>query len=441
MKIVMLGIDTLRADHLSCYGYFRQTSPNIDAIAAEGFAFTNCFSVSNCTHPGFTAIFSGLYPESSGIVSHWSRVDPPEGAPMLAEVLHGARLVTAAIDCLHHAWESAHRLYPWFRRGYDIYEWPWHKLAHAPGSPRRVCELISELADRDFFLFYHPWHPHSPYDPPQECRIFTPPASGAIEETAALYDAEIYFTDLEVGQIVEALKQARIFDETLIVITADHGEIMGEERVVLGRKFNWGHIDLCDECVRVPLIFRWPGRVPAGRCDALVQQPDLLPTMLELAGISPSLGLDGTSLVPVMQGRQPGRETVHFVENTYQKKRAIRTRTQKFMRHGQPEISSVVRRELYDLEADPLEQFNEVDRQPDIASELEAKMDRWVRETLAKAGRESDPLFEQEPTGYNLPPAGVQEGQTLSHVYDFAARRGVRLPKADAGAEGPQQPA
>jgi len=441
MKIVMLGIDTLRADHLSCYGYFRQTSPNIDAIAAGGFSFANCFSVSNCTHPGFTAIFSGLYPESSRIVSHWSRVDPPESAPMLAEVLRDAHLVTAGIDCLYHGWESIHRLYPWFRRGYDIYEWPWRKLAHDPGSPRRVCELIRELAGRDFFLFYHPWHPHSPYGPPQECRIFSPVASGAVEETAALYDAEIYFTDLEVGQIVAALKQAGILDETLIVITADHGEIMGEERTVLGRKFNWGHIDLCDECVRVPLILRWPGRVPVGRSDALVQQTDILPTIAQLAGAAQPPDLDGISLVPVMEGGAPGRETVHFVENTYQKKRAIRTRTHKFMRHGQPEMSSVVRRELYDLETDPLEQFNEVDRQPEIAKELEARMDRWVREMLAKAGRESDPLLEQEPTGYNLPRAGAQEGQTLSQVYDFAARRGAGLPQHEAGPAGPQQAA
>ena len=438
MNILLLAIDTLRADHLSCCGYFRRTSPHIDSIAAEGFAFTHCFSVSNCTHPGFTAILSGLYPETSGIVSHWSRVDPPEGRPMLAEILHGAGFVTAAIDCLHHGWESAHRLYPWFGKGYDIYEWPWRKLGHDPGAPQRVCELFSQLADRDFFLFYHPWHPHSPYEPPEDCRIFQPAAPGEIEETTALYDAEIYFTDREVGQIISALKQAGIYDETLIIITADHGEIMGEERTVLGRKFNWAHIDLCDESIRIPLIFRLPGKVPAGKSDALVQQPDILPTILELAGIEPPQ-VDGLSLVPVMKRRAPGRETIHLLENTYQKKRAIRTRTHKFMRHGQPELASVVRRELYDLKADPLEQFNEVDRQPDIAQALEQKMDQWVAEMLAKAGRESDPFLDQALTGYQLPRAGAREGQRLSHVYDFAARLGLSPLQPETKPAGPEQ--
>ena len=439
MKIVMLGIDTLRADHSSCYGYFRQTTPNIDAVAADGFVFEDLFSVSNCTHPGFTAIFSGLYPESSGIVSHWSRVDPPESTRMLAEVLHDAHFVTAAVDNLYHGWETQHRLYPWFRKGYDIYEFHGRKLGHDPANIGRVCELIAELADTDFFLFYHPWHPHSPYEPPLECRIFEPPASGEIEKTIALYDAEIYFTDLEVGRIISALKQARIYDDTLIVITADHGEIMGEERVVLGWKFNWGHIDLGDECLRVPLILRWPGKVPRGRSDALAQQPDILPTIAELAGVEQPPDVDGRSLVPVMQKGAPGRETVHFIENTYQKKRGIRTRTHKFMRHGQPEMSSVVKRELYDLQADPLEQFNEVERAPEIARELEAIMDRWVAEMLAKAGRDSDPLFEQETTAYHLPMAEVTEERRLSQVYDFAARRCSAAPKPEAESPGPMQ--
>lgn len=438
MKILLLGIDTLRADHLSCYGYFRQTSPNIDAVAREGFAFTRCFSVSNCTHPGFTAILSGLYPETSGIVSHWSRVDPPEGRPMLAEVLKRAGHVTAAVDCLLHGWESQHRIYPWFGRGYDIYEWPWKKLAHDPGAPQRVCELIAELADKDFFLFYHPWHPHSPYEPPEDCRIFSPVADGEIEETTALYDGEIYFTDREVGQIIAALKEAGIYDDTLIVITADHGEVMGEERTVLGRKFNWAHIDLGDESVHIPLIFRLPGKVPVGESDALVQQPDIMPTILELAGVE-CPQVDGMSLVPVMTQGAPGRETVHLVENTYQKKRAIRTATHKFMRHGQPELQSVVRRELYDLQADPLEQFNEVDRQPDIARELEANMDEWVRMMLQRAGRTCDPLLEQQLTGYQLPRAGPREGQRLSQVYDFAARRRPGSRVAPAPGRGPAQ--
>lgn len=421
MKIVMIAVDTLRADHLSCYGYHRQTSPNIDAIAREGFVFTNCFAVSNCTHPGFTAIFAGLYPETSGIVSHWSAVDLADDRPMLAEILGRHGLVTAAVDNLYDAWRKGHRLYPWFRRGYERYDFPREKHSHSSKNCDLACQWIRELAQSDFFLLYHPWHPHAPYEPPDECRVFRAASDDPIEQKVALYDAEIYFTDIQVGRVVRALKDAGIYDDTLLIVTSDHGEIMGEERVVLGARFNFGHIDLHDECLRVPLIWRWPKRIRAGQSDALVQQPDILPTLLELADI-PCPPVDGVSLAPVMAGKRWSRETAHFLENTYQKKRGMRTRRHKFLRHYEEQLQSVVRRELYDLEADPLEQVNEVDRQPELARELNARMEQWVREMVQKAARTVDPLVEQPITNAHFRESARTKESALSHVYSFAAR-------------------
>ena len=422
MKIVMIAVDTLRADHLSCYGYRRQTTPNIDSVAREGFVFANCFAVSNCTHPGFTAIFAGLYPETSGIVSHWSAVDLPDNRPMLAEILHDRGLTTAAVDNLCHAWQKSHRLYPWFRRGYDRYEFPRQKHSHSSSNCDLACRWIRELARGDFVILYHPWHPHAPYEPPKECRIFETASADPIEQTVALYDAEIYFTDIQVGRVIEALKDAGIYDETLLIITSDHGEIMGEERIVLGTRFNFGHIDLHDECLRVPLIWRWPGRIQPGRSDAMIQQPDILPTLLELADI-PCPEVDGVSLAPVMNGKQWSREEVHFLENTYEKKRGIRTRQHKFLRHYEEELQSVVRRELYDLEADPLEQANEVDRRPELSEALNAQMEQWVQEMLKKAGRTADPLLEQPIANCTLRESGRMKESAHTHVYSSSLRR------------------
>jgi arylsulfatase A-like enzyme len=316
------------------------------------------------------------------------------------------------------------RLYPWFRRGYDFYEFPRPDREHSSGNCDLVCDLIREHAADDFLLFYHPWYPHEPYDPPADCRPFAWDHNDPLAEIVARYDGEIVFTDREVGRIVEALRAAGIYDETLVIITADHGEIMGEGRLALGHRFNTSHIDLGDECLRVPLILRLPGAVPLGRSDALVQQPDLLPTLADLAGWRLPRPVDGVSLVPIMRGEAgAAREAVHFMENTYQQQRGIRTRTHKLKRHFGPG-DSAPRRELYDLQADPLEQFNIVDIEPRIADDLEARMNGWVAERLAAAGRGEDPLLAQEITNdYLHTPGRFPSERPLAHAYVWKARQ------------------
>jgi arylsulfatase A-like enzyme len=424
MRIVIIAVDTLRADHLGCYGYVRPTSPRLDAVAVEGFVFTDCFGVGNCTHPGFTALFTGRYPETTGITAHWTRVDLADDVPMLAEIAAANGLRTLAVDNLCDRWREHHRLYPWFRRAYDAYEYRQDAAGHAAANCDFVCDLIRTHAADDFLLFYHPWYPHAPYDPPADCRRFDWDASDPLADVVARYDGEILYTDREIGRIVQALQAAGIYDETLLVVTSDHGEIMGEDRLVRGHRFNTSHIDLGDECLRVPLVLRWPERVPAGRSDALVQQPDLLPTLADLAGWTLPRPVDGISLVPVMRGEAGAvRDAVHFMENTYQKQRGLRTRTHKLKRNFDPG-DSVVRRELYDLQADPLEQFNIVDVEPRIADDLEARMNRWVAERLAVCGRSGDPLLTQDVTAdYLRQPGRFDSERQVAHAYIWKARQ------------------
>jgi len=423
MKIVMIAVDTLRGDHLGCCGYHRPTSPHVDAIAADGFVFTRCFAIGNCTHPGFSALVSGCYPETTGIVSHWTPVDLSEEIPTLAQTARANGLLPLAVDNLCDRWEKHHRRYPWFRRAYEVYRFEQDALGHATDNCDLVCDLIREHAGEDFFLFYHPWYPHEPYDPPADCMPFEWDKADALAEVAARYDGEIVYADREVGRIAEALQSAGIYDDTLVIVTADHGEIMGEDRCVLGHRFNASHIDLGDECLNIPLVMRLPGVVPAGRSDALAQQPDLLPTVADLAGWPLLRPVDGASLAPVMRGEaQAARESVHFMENTYQKQRGIRTRTHKLKRNFEPG-DSVVRRHLYDLRADPLEQFNIVDIEPGLADDLEARMEAWVAERLAAAGRSEDPLLARPITNDLLrKPERFEYQRRLTHADIWRAR-------------------
>lgn len=418
MKIVLIAVDTLRADHLGCCGYHRPTSPNLDAVAAEGFLFTHCFAVGNCTHPGFTALFTGCYPETTGITAHWTLVDLPDAIPMLAEIAKANGLRTLALDNLHDRWQERWRLYPWFRRAYDVYECAQDSNAHESANCDLVCDLIRRHAADDFLLFYHPWYPHAPYQPPADCQAFDWDKDDPLADVIARYDGEIVYTDREIARIVEALRAAGIYDETLLIVTSDHGEIMGEDRVVRGHRFNISHIDLGDECLRVPLVLRLPRAVPSGRSEVLVQQPDLLPTIAELAGWRLPRAVDGASLVPAMRGDVACvRDAVHFMENTYQKQRGIRTRTHKLKLNLDPG-DSAPGRELYDLEADPLEQFNIVDVERDLAGELEARMAAWVRERLAAAGRTEDPLLAQDITSDALrKPGRFAHERSLAHAY------------------------
>jgi arylsulfatase len=424
MKLVLIAVDTLRADHLSGYGYHRSTSPHLDAVAAEGFVFTQCLAVSNCTHPGFTALFTGCYPETTGITAHWTRVDLPLEIPMLAEIAKANGLLTFAVDNLHDRWRERWRLYPWFRRAYDVYEYAQDPDAHESANCDLVCDLIRKHAADDFLLFYHPWYPHGPYQPPTDCQPFKWDKDDPLADVVARYDGEIVYTDREIARIVEALRAAGIYDETLFVITSDHGEIMGEERLVRGHRFNLSHIDLGDECLHVPLVLRWPGSVPTGRSAAMVQQPDLLPTIAGLAGWNLPAQVDGISLCSVTRGDASSvRDTAHFMENTYQKQRGIRTTTHKLKRNLDPG-DSAPRRELYDLAADPLEQSNIADVEPTLADELEERMVAWVRERLAVAGRSDDPVIAEDiaSDAMRKPDRFAQE-RKLAHAYTWKARQ------------------
>jgi len=430
MNLVFVAIDTLRADHLSCYGYGRPTSSNIDAVAARGVLFEDFYSVGNCTHPGFTAMFTGMYPESTGIVNHWTRIDLGEDVPTMAERFARAGYQTAAIDNLCHGWvQRGEREYTWFRRGYQHYEYPEGSGFYQPSAEcvALACDWLEKNARSPFLLALHVWNPHAPYNkapkefyrfyegadpcdpnldymPPNtrrsQQRVFKMPVTDPGYVVAA-YDAEIAYTDHSLGTLFERIEALGLGDDTLILITSDHGEIMARPRWALGRPWCFGHIGLHEGCLRLPLIIAGGPAAKGVRVPGPFQLVDIVPTLIDVFGLEESTALDGVSLAPgLSRDSMPARDAVFVSENTYQKQRAVMKWPWKYMRF-EADYESMPKRSLFHLETDPHEVINLIDYLPDQANSL----DQALNECVARATRgRPDPLKAQDVSKRLAPP-------------------------------------
>jgi arylsulfatase len=426
MKIIMISLDTLRADRLGCYGYDLPTSPYLDRIASQGVVFEKAFAADIPTEVAHTGIFTGKVGMTTGVVSHGSEQSHlPKSVDWLPTMLRKAGMTTAAVDNLYHLKE-------WFARGYQYYMNTIGKQRWIDG--RTVTDLakswIREHRDENFFLFLHYWDPHTPYLPPKSyvpdfydmSRNPYDPNNRSMEAAYnhvaypffkhhhykllgpvtdaqyvdALYDAEIRYLDDYLKELDEFLEQQGIVEDTLLVLFGDHGESLTEHDIY------WDHCGLYDPTVHVPLIMRWPGKMPAGRrVSGLVQQVDILPTVLEAirkANIAEQPlqdppGIDGRSLWSCIEGAAEGtQERVYLSECAWQAARAIRTPTHKFIRTWDAGPFRRPKRELYDLVRDPQETVNIAETECELADRFEAELNLWVEQKLA--GR-PDPMMQQ----------------------------------------------
>jgi arylsulfatase len=424
MNIVFIDVDTLRADHLGCYGYAKPTSPAIDRLAAEGVLFERCYAPGIPTTPAHTTIYTGMHPLSHNIVSHGGAVDLNRKIPVFPERLQQAGYTTCAVDNLFD-------MKPWLARGYEYYINPSHKhrvrllVTCEEINARAIPWLKAQAGAKEpFFLFVHYWEPHTPYLPPQKYRQFYDGADpfdphikslepikqtpfwgmwgdtwfrklGPITDpdyVVSLYDGEIRHVDDGIAELLAALDESGLADETLVLFTADHGEVMVRKGIY------FDHHGLYEENIRVPLILRWPGQIPAGRrVDEFVQHMDFAPTLLGLAGASLPETVEGKDFSGLATGQSPAPlwDRVVCCENTWQSKWAVRTDTHKLILSRAPDPYGNRPREFYDLTADPGETRNLVDEQPALADELTEWLESWIADGLARAGRTEDPLCEQ----------------------------------------------
>jgi arylsulfatase A-like enzyme len=402
-NLLIITIDTLRADHLGCYGYQRGTTPVIDEFAGRGVLFENVVCQSSQTLPSHASIFTGMNPRTHKAISHESKVDP--GLKTLAEMLHDRGYTTGAFIS-SHALDVDYGL----DQGFDTY-WEIHKeLTLRQRDLARLMELdptteaaaswLRDQHDSGFFLWIHWFHPHRPYNPPPRyLQAFAGGYSGSadsspefimkvwrqeiqisqadVDHLVGRYDGEIAFTDVQVGKILGELDSLGLIGNTIVIITADHGEILYEHEHYFGHD-----IALYDECLMIPLIVHAPGtETAAGRINQLVQSLDVLPTVLDLLEIDHPDGLEGRSLIPLMDGGAESTaeycfsETFPFPEKCLPR-HAVRTTDAKLI--WKEAGSEQLIKELYDLVADPGETHNLYDEHPDFATHLDSVLTVWI---------------------------------------------------------------
>ena len=422
-NVLLITVDTLRADHLGCYGYHRDTSPNIDKLAAQGVTFERFYCAAIPTQPSYTTMYTGQHPMTHGVVAHGGKAELDKEAPFLPQLFLDGEYTTCAVDNMVQ--ERS-----WFIRGYEFYINPGVKRPLLLGVTceelnARILPWLRQHREEPFFLMIHYWDPHWPLDPPAHLRdLFyegnpTDPANHSLDEwwqhplgalardtwarraegpltdaryIEALYDQEIRHLDEGVGELLAAVDELGLADNTLVMLVGDHGESMTEHGIY------FEHHGLYDPVIHIPMILRLPGRIPAGlRTQAMFQNHDLAPTLLEAADLWVPDEMDGISYWSHATGEATdgGREQCISVECTWQAKWSLRTGTHKFILSREPDLYGNPPRELYDLVADPGETHNLADEEPELTSRLEAQLEGWISERLSELGKEEDPLREQ----------------------------------------------
>ncbi|MEM9597294.1 MAG: sulfatase, partial [Acidobacteriota bacterium] len=332
-NLLLISIDTLRADHLGTYGYGRDTSPNIDALAAKGVVFEKAIAQAPWTTPSHMSLLTSLWPSTHGVVSTREALAP--SIPTLASVLRQEGYGTAAF--CGGVTMSGQR---GFDHGFDRYRETFTFLDD--DETRGVWRWLDERSGEPFFLFLHTFEVHAPYTHPHFVegeaaqRELAPLLSGVLgqesiqesqrlkrglqgaglfdrEITEALYDGGIRYTDAWVGEVLAALDARGLRKNTLVVLTSDHGDEFGEHDPLAIYDAH-GH-SLYDELLHIPWIMAFEGRLPAERRVAeQVRSIDVMPTVLELMGLPEQSGLQGTSLAAPLLSDEPIPSLVAFSE-------------------------------------------------------------------------------------------------------------------------------
>jgi choline-sulfatase len=373
-NLLIITVDTLRADHVGAYGYQGARTPVMDGLARRGVRFSQAFSHVPLTLPSHCSLFTGFLPLTHGVRDNGERLGP---TPItLAQIARGRGYATAAIV-------GAFPLDSRFGldRGFDTYDDLYgsrNRVRDMAFVERRAAEVnrkaeewILAHSGGPFFVWVHYFDPHAPYDPP---------APFDKEFAGREYDGEIAYTDECLGKLMAALEDSGQADETLVVLTADHGEGLGSHEEKTHGIF------IYDATLHVPLIIAGPGPLPHGRTvEAPVCLTDVLPTVLDLMGWPRQKDLPGRSLVAMMArpgAALEGPEQVFYVESmapllsrNWAPLRGVRTSEWKYI--------DAPTAELYDLKADPGESVNLHDSRPEVVRRLRGEMETVIERQVA----------------------------------------------------------
>jgi arylsulfatase A-like enzyme len=442
-NIILIVMDAARASSLSCYGYHRPTTPNLERFAERCVVYETAISPAGWSLPSHASIFTGLYPSRHGAHDQHKYLRPE--IPTMAELLRSWGYRTLAF---------CHNLYvgagTGLDRGFEEFN---RSVERVPPSLRRVVRRVEsgvaalrglrdsgarsankqvsaalrrlQADEQPFFMFVHYEEPHAPYRPPRKYTRYLPDGvsleeaqqvnqdrweylSGAVpmdgrdfDILTALYDSEITYLDTRVAQLLRWLEESGVLDQTMVIITADHGENVGDHQMM-------GHAYcLYDTLVHVPLIIHYPrGTVTPGRVEHQVQTLDALPTILAMLGDTSSevyRSLQGYDLLSssrhdftfaeqakpdlsIFHERFPGVDVSRYDRDL----KMVRTDRYKYIWSSDGDL------ELYDLQSDPEEQCNTVREHPGVAEDLDRHLMAWCDSFEAATPLDEVPEFDEQ---------------------------------------------
>ena len=411
-NILFLGIDSLLADHMSCYGYGRLTTPHLDRIAAQGTLFERYYSPHIPTTSGYANMLTGMDVFSTQVVALRHKGPMRSEIKTLPEILREVGYTTTCVGFRGNAASRGFDTYVDFDSGWKTFEQG--RMLKAENLNEATMPEIDRLTKQKqpWLLFLRHMDPHSPYLPPapyermfyggnecdpknkslDEMKAFKPFRDYLLswmpegitdkEYVIAQYDGEIAYMDAAIQNIFARLEAKGILDETLIVITSDHGETLADHDCY------FDHHGLYDVTLHVPLIIRYPGKTPAGkRVGGYSQHYDLVPTVLDLAGIESGIQFDGRSLLPMVSGEVAShRPEFYITECTWMRKHGWRTPQWKLIEALEPDFHFKPAVELYNLVEDPTEYNNLAEKEPEVVAALKARMDAWIAQRKAETG-------------------------------------------------------
>jgi choline-sulfatase len=366
LNVVVVTIDTLRPDHLHCYGYPNIETPNLDALAQRGVLFENAVAQAPLTPPSHASIFTGQYPTVHHVRNTGGFILPASSHP-LARILQEQGWDTAAFVS-----SAVLKKVIGFNNGFAVYDdqlpRQGNKEEFGEDAERRggdtvdrALHWLSSQSGKPYFLWVHLYDPHLPYDPPN-------PFKEKYRDRP--YDGEIAYSDQQLGRLLEAVRKRAPVGKTIVALLSDHGESLSEHG-----EFTHG-VFLYDATLRIPFLMAGPG-IPAGtRVKQQVRSIDFLPTLLALLDEKPPANIQGVSLLPAFSGKPVDTE-ISYEETLYPKLalgwaelRGIRTNHWKYIRAPKPE--------LYDLTQDSKETTNIIRQHPAEVEKLAAQLNSVV---------------------------------------------------------------
>ncbi len=395
--VVLISLDTCRADYLSCYGYAQPTTPHIDALARQGFLFSHAMTPIPVTLPAHASMLTGTIPPHHGKHENKDPYFDPSHVTLAALLktkgyrtgaFVGSQILNSGLG---------------LNRGFDTYD---DKFAQSERRAEEVNHAAFEWLEKQqsypVFLFLHYYDPHDAYEPPE-------PFATTFKESP--YAGEIAYTDHCIGQVVAKLKSLDMYESSLIIVTADHGEMLGEHAETTHMYF------IYQSAMKVPMIYKLPGSNGSQRIDDLASIIDIVPTVCDLVDIDPPAPIQGKNLAGYFSNTPPESEDRHlYCESLYPTKYEANSllgligKRWKYIQTNRPE--------LYDLQKDPGEQTNLVDAEPHRARILKDRLAQILKQTVRQEKAREEASLDAESLKH-LRSLGYVAGTNVKEDFSF----------------------